>query len=156
MESNVVKAYTVSRKGVLVKAGLDIPDFFATILEFENGGVATIENSWILPDALQSLGEFCAEILCEKGMHNINFSNNRACDTFTESRNRVQARDLYAENMVYGKLKGFCFDSILHFLDCVETGSKPIVTAHDGIENVRTLEAMSKSLELGRPVDIFR
>lgn len=156
MKSNVVKAYTVSRKGVLQKAGLDIPDFFTTILEFENGGVATIENSWILPDTLQSLGEFRAEILCEYGMHNVDFNTNNACITFTESRGRARSRDLYAENVVYGKLKGFCYDSIIHFMECIDKGETPMVSALDGVENTRTLEAMSRSLEIGEPVTITR
>lgn len=156
MESNVIKAYTVARKGVLQKAGIDIPDFFISILEFENGGVATIENSWILPDVLQSIGEFRAEILCEKGLHNIEFNTSDTCVTYTEDRGRGRSRDLYAQNVVYGKLKGFCYDSILHFLDCVENGTKLICDGIDGIENTRTLEAMSKSLEIGKPVEIVR
>jgi len=156
MESNVVKAYTVSRKGVLQKAGIDIPDFFTSILEFENGGVATIENSWILPDVLQSIGEFRAEIVCEKGMHNIEFNTSDACVTYTEAKGRGRTRDLYAQNIVYGKLKGFCYDSIIHFLECIENGTELICDAVDGIENTRTLEAMSKSLELGQPVEITR
>jgi predicted dehydrogenase len=156
MQSNVIKAYTVSRKGVLLKAGLDIPDFFATILEFENGGVATIENAWILPDTLQSLGEFRAEILCEKGMHNVQFNTNDSCVTYAEDAGRGHLRDLYAENVVYGKLKGFCYDSIIHFVECVETGTKPMVSGIDGVENTRTLEAMSRSLQIGQPVEVTR
>jgi predicted dehydrogenase len=156
MESNVVKAYTVSRKDVLKKANIDTPDFFASILEFENGGIATIENSWILPDVLQSLGEFRAEILCEKGMHNIEFNTSDACVTYTEQAGRGRSRDLYAQNLVYGKLKGFCYDSILHFLDCIESGTKLICSGVDGIENTRTLDAMTKSLESGQPVEIVR
>lgn len=156
MESNVVKAYTVSRKEVLQAAGIDSPDFFASILEFENGGVATIENSWILPDVLPSLGEFRAEILCERGMHNIEFNTSDACVTYTEQNGRGSSRDLYAQNLVYGRLKGFCYDSILHFLDCIENGTNLICDGIDGIENTRTLEAMSNSLESGQPVKIVR
>ena len=118
--------------------------------------MATIENSWILPDVLHSIGEFRAEILCEKGMHNIEFNTSDACVTYTESDGKGRSRDLYAQNLVYGKLKGFCYDSILHFLACVETGTQPICTADDGIENTRTLEAMSRSLESGQPVEITR
>lgn len=156
MKSNVVKAYTVSRKGILQKDGIDIPDFFTTILEFENGGVATIENSWILPDVMQGLGEFRAQILCEYGMHNVNFNANDSCITFAEDRGRPKSRDLYAENVVYGKLKGFCYDSIIHFMECVEKGETPMVSALDGVENTRTLEAMSRSMELGVPVEVTR
>ena len=156
MEANVTRVYTVSRKGVLQKAGLDIPDFFSSILEFENGGVAAIENSWILPDVLTSIGEFRAEIVCEKGAHNIEFNTSDACVTYTEGRGRGQTRDLYAQNIVYGKLKGFCYDSIIHFLECIKYGTEMICDGMDGIENTRTLEAMSKSLEIGQPVEIVR
>ncbi|HHW30572.1 MAG TPA: Gfo/Idh/MocA family oxidoreductase [Clostridiaceae bacterium] len=156
MESNVKRVYTVSRKGVLQKAGIDIPDFFISILEFENGGVATIENSWILPDVLQSVGEFRAQIVCENGIHNIEFNTSDSCVTYTEKQGRGRSRDLYAQNVVYGKLKGFCYDSILHFLDCVENGTELICNSIDGIENTRTLEAMSKSLEIGEPVEVVR
>ncbi|NLF51592.1 MAG: Gfo/Idh/MocA family oxidoreductase [Leptolinea sp.] len=156
LKSDAVKAYTVSRKGVLQKAGIDIPDFFITILEFANGTVATIENAWILPDTLQSLGEFRAEILCEYGMHNVDFNTTSISTTYTEKHGRGRGRDLFAENVVYGKLKGFCYDSIIHFMECVESGDQPLVSVMDGIENTRTLEAMSKSLVIGEPVQITR
>jgi len=156
MNSDVVRAYTVSRKGVLEAAGVDAPDFYTSILEFENGGVATIENSWMLPDVLQSIGEFRAEILCEKGMHNVEFNTSGACVTYVEAAGKGRSRDLYAQNLVHGKLKGFCYDSILHFLECVETGTQPICTPDDGIENTRTLEAMGQSIESGQPVDVTR
>ena len=156
MKSEVVRAYTVARKGVLQKAGKDIPDFFTTVLEFENGGVATIENSWILPDVMQSLGEFRAEIVCENGMHSVGFNTSDCCVTFSEKRGRPRSRDLYAENIVYGQLKGFCYDSIIHFINCVEKGEKPMVTGIDGVENTRILSAMSRSIELGKPVEVTR
>ena len=54
------------------------------------------------------------------------------------------------------RLKGFCYDSIIHFVDCVETGTKPMVSGMDGIENTRTLEAMSRSLLVGQPVEVTR
>jgi predicted dehydrogenase len=156
LESNVIKAYTVSRKGVLQKAGVDSPDFFTSILEFENGGVATIENSWMLPDVLQSIGEFRAQIQCEKGVHTVEFNTSSACVTYAEGWGRGRTRDLYAQNVVYGRLKGFCYDSIIHFLDCIENGTKLICDGTDGIENTRTLEAMSRSLEIGQPVELQR
>jgi len=156
MGSDVTRAYTVSRKGILKAAGIDAPDFFTSILEFENGGVATIENAWILPDVLHSIGEFRSQILCDNGVHNIEFNTSDACVTYIEAKGKGQSRDLYAQNLVHGKLKGFCYDSILHFLDCVETGAQPICTAEDGIENTRTLVAMSESLETGQPVEVTR
>ena len=156
MRSEVVKAYTVARKGVLVKAGKDIPDYFTTILEFANGGVATIENSWILPDVMQDIGEFRAEIVCENGMHSVGFNTSDTCITYSEKLGRPLDRDLYAENLVYGQLKGFVYDSIIHFVNCVEKGEKPMVTGIDGVEDTRILSAMSKSLEVGVPVEITR
>lgn len=154
LDSEVEKVYTVSRKGVLQKAGLDIPDFFTSILEYKNGCVATIENSWILPNTLPVVGNFSAELLCEKGVHYVEFCPNNAAMTYTDECAKMS--DLTAENKVYGQFKGFCFDSIIHFIDCVREGKKPIVDGDDGVENTRTLEAMSKSLEIGGPVKIIR
>lgn len=155
-ESEVVRAYAVSRRGVLEKAGLDIPDFFASILEFQNGGVAMIENAWILPEGLPSVGDFRSEILCEKGAHYIEFSANNAAVTYTEELGRGKTCDLTAQNKIYGQFKGFCYDSIIHFVDCVNKGIKPMAGSNDGVENTRTLEALSKSIEIGAPVDVIR
>ena len=89
-------------------------------------------------------------------MHNVEFNTSDACITYLDRSGPGQVRDLYAQNLVYGKLKGFCYDSILHFLDCIQNGTGLICNANDGIENTRTLEAMSRSLESGQPVEITR
>ena len=40
-----------------------------------------------------------------------------------------------------------------HFIDCIETGSEPITSGHDGLELVRVLEAASLSLKAdGAPI----
>jgi hypothetical protein len=44
-----------------------------------------------------------------------------------------------------------------HFLDCIETGVRPLTSGHQGLELVQILEAASKSLkDRGGPVSLTR
>ena len=46
----VDQVYSVSSAGVLKKLGVDTEDIYQTILQFKNGGIATMENGWITPN----------------------------------------------------------------------------------------------------------
>lgn len=152
MGDEVIKVNTISRSKVLASKGLNVPDFFVTTLEFKNGGVAVIENSWILPETMPASGDFRAEILGSKGAVYIDFSNNRTSEIYTEKGGGYL--DCLANTRIYGKLGGFCFESIRYYIECIKLNKKPMVTGIDGIANTRIICGMYDSIEKGKAVTI--
>ena len=49
-DDQISRVYAVSNRGVLDALGIDAPDSYLTTLEFRNGGIAQMENSWITPN----------------------------------------------------------------------------------------------------------
>ena len=148
----VAKVYCVSRANVLKAEGIDTPDFFETILEFRGGGVAVVENSWLLPDTMPTLGDFKAQIIGSKGAIFADFSTCRALEKYTADDARFM--DVWAGPTVHDKMRGFVLDSIYHFVDCVCDGTEPLATGEDGLANTRILCAALESIEEGMPVEL--
>jgi predicted dehydrogenase len=75
-------------------------------------------------------------------------------DTFAEFHYSYHYGDIYIPHLKQEEpLKAEC----QHFLDCIEKGTKPLTSGHEGLELVKILEAASTSLkENGAPVTFPR
>ena len=54
----------------------------------------------------------------------------------------------------HGHPQGFVVMPIYHFVDCILDGKKPSVTAEDGLAATQIIEAMERSIEQKRTVDV--
>jgi len=107
LNDEVEKVYSVSRAKVLTKRGVNTPDFFESILEFKKGGVAIIENVWILPDTLPNIIDFKCEIIGSDGSMYADISHNRAVEKYTQSEGSYP--DLFVLTEIRGKSIGSPF-----------------------------------------------
>lgn len=148
-QDEVKKVYSVSRSNILRGLGRTTPDFFVSTLEFKKGEVAIIENSWILPDSLPTLGDFKFELIGSKGTAYIDFTSNKCIEKYTK---KASSPDILVAPIIYGKSTGFAIESIKHFIDCVYEKKTPIVTGEDGLANTRIICAIYESVEKGEPV----
>ena len=82
--SKVERVYSVSYEGILKSKGINVTDLYQTILEYANGAVATMENSWILPDTNPYVNDYKLNITGERGMFNMDFSHNTLLERFLE------------------------------------------------------------------------
>jgi predicted dehydrogenase len=132
-------------------------------LSFKNQRFATIQSSWLEPrkvremtivgtrrmivyDDLQTLEKIrIYDVRVERPPH---------YDTFADFHYSYHYGDSYIPHLQQEEpLKAEC----QHFLDCIETGVRPLTSGHEGLELVRILEAASKSLkERGAPVPLTR
>lgn len=110
----VKRVFSVSHEGVLMEKGVNTPDTYLTTLEFENGGIAQIENGWITPDGNPSIIDVKCNILCTKGLVNIDLSSNNFLNIFTEDR--VINPDFWIKPNYYGLVYGIVFESIRDFV----------------------------------------
>jgi len=148
----VEQVYSVSRSKVLASKGFNSDDFFASILEFRRGAVATVENAWMLPNTLPVLGDFIAEIVGEKGSIRITIVGNNCIDKATETS--YTQPDVLIFPTVHGKSKGFAGESIVHFIECIAGNRQPMATGEDGLAVTKILCAIRESARTKRTVRI--
>jgi predicted dehydrogenase len=151
-DDEIVRVYSVSRRRVLKAMGADTPDFFHTILEFSRGGVAHLENSWILSDTHPTIFDFKFELQGDRGTIMADLSTHRMLQLF--DRTGIEYPDMAVVVEVHGKPGGFGIEAIKHFVDCVALGAEPLISPQDGLRNTEVLCALHRSAETGQPVEL--
>ncbi|MGI5818783.1 MAG: Gfo/Idh/MocA family protein [Armatimonadota bacterium] len=153
-DDEVTRVYSVARSRVLAERGVNTPDFFHTICELEGGGVAHIENCWIMSTEMPTVFDFKLEMIGSEGTAFADASSHRMLQTYTPEGPSYP--DVAVVTNIHGQPNGFGVQSIRHFADCVIEGREPVVTPMDGLENTRVLVAIHESAASGQPVDIKR
>ncbi|HHV94043.1 MAG TPA: Gfo/Idh/MocA family oxidoreductase [Firmicutes bacterium] len=148
----VDQVYSVSSAGVLKKLGVDTEDIYQTILQFKNGGIATMENGWITPNTHPCINDIKFNITGTKGMINMDLSNNQMIERFTEDKN--DRPDVLVRHFVHGKPKGFAYESIRHFVDCLVSGEDFLVSIYDAANTSLVILAIFESVASGKPVKV--
>jgi predicted dehydrogenase len=154
------RVYCQKRSGVLAGLGVDTPDLYLTVLEFEGGGLAVIENTWLLPQQSPALIDHKVEILGSRGAAYLDPTHNRAIEKYSPETAAGFPNPSYADVLispeVHGKQMGFAVESIHHFVDCIEQGRPPLASGADGLLNTRLILAAEESARTGKPVEIIQ
>lgn len=160
-EDEVERVYSVARSRVLAGRGINTPDFFHTICELKGGGVAHIENTWILSDAMPTVFDFKVEFVGSEGTAFVDCSSHRMLQLYSShellpvsSSPGAMYGDVIGRMNIQGRARGFAVDSILHFADCVVKGKRPLVSPEDGVNNTAVLVAIHRSAQTGQPVAV--
>jgi len=148
------RVYAVARSGILQGKGVDTPDFNFALVEFQNGAVASLENSWILPETEPNVFNLKFEIVGDKGSIYINTSDNRAVEKYTTEKASLPDVLGFTLNADSARMSGFVLEAISRFVDAVVYDKPVIATGDDGLVVTRTLCAIEESAATGRPVDL--
>jgi len=151
-DDEVVRVYSVSREGVLKGMGVDTVDEYLTTVEFKNGGIAHMENGWITPNANPCLNDIKFNVLGTKGMISIDASNHNLIQKYTDER--VSVPDIIVQNNIFGYPKGFAFESIRSFIDCVLSGDDFRVSIFDAANTSLALLSIMESARTRMPVEV--
>ena len=146
------RVYTVSNRGVLDALGVPTEDVFLTTIEFERGGIAQMENGWITPNANPCVNDIKFTILGDRGMISVDASNHNMIQKYTDTE--VVVPDVIVQNKIFGKPKGFAFESIRSFVDCLLTGEEFPVTLRESAYGVLAILAIMDSARPRTPVEI--
>jgi len=147
----VDRVYSVSSSGVLKKMGVDTEDIFQTILEFKNGGIATIENSWITPNSYPCINDIKFNVTGTEGVINIDASNNQMLEKFTDKHENP---DVIVNHFIHGKAKGFAYESIRHFVNKLISGEDFLVSVKDAANTSLVVLAIMESARKGKQVEV--
>lgn len=148
----VARVYSVSRSGVLKSLGVDTVDTYLTTLEFKNGGIAHMENGWITPNANPCVNDIKFNITGTKGMIALDVSNHNMIQKYTDEK--VVVPDVVVQNRIFGQPKGFAFESIRSFVDCMLTGEDFHVSLQDAANTSLAILAVMESAKTRMPVDV--
>jgi len=150
--SEVKRVYSVSRKGVLSKLGVDTEDFYMTTLEFENGCIAQMENGWITPETHPCINDLRFNLMGTKGMINLDLSNSQLIERYTEEK--ADHPDILVNHFIHGKAMGFSYQSIRYFIDRMIDGKESFITAEDSYNVSFVILAILESARRREPVDV--
>ncbi|GHU02494.1 dehydrogenase [Spirochaetia bacterium] len=150
--SKVKRVYAVSSQGVLADLGVNTTDTYLSTLEFTNGCIAQMENSWIAPNANPNINDIKCTVLGDKGMITIDASHHNLMQKYTDTA--VTVPDVLVRNTVHGRVKGFAYESIRSFVDKLAMDEEFIVSMEDAASVSLAILAIMESAEKGQPVDV--
>jgi predicted dehydrogenase len=151
-DSPVKRVYAVSGQGVLSQQGIDTTDTYLSTLEFENGCIAQMENSWITPNGNPNINDIKCTILGDKGMISIDASNHNLIQKYTDTAAAVP--DILVRNTVHGAVKGFAYESIRSFVDRLASGEDFIVSLEDAARASLVILSVMDSAKRRVPLDV--
>jgi len=146
----IKEVYATGSKAVLKNKGIDAYDAVQALVKFEEGSFFTFETSWILPEAWPGLIDFKFMLLGSKGRIGID-GDRQGIDITSDKLNWPFV--LGSQNS-YGKSFGYFREPIIHFVDCVYENKEPVCTAEDGLRVTRAIEAIRKSIEEKKVIEL--
>jgi len=152
LDDEVTRVYSVSSEGVLKGLGVDTVDQYLTTLEFKNGGIAQMENGWITPNGNPCVNDIKCSVTGTKGMISLDVSNHNMIQKYTDEKTQVP--DVVVQNSIFGYPRGFAYESIRSFVDCVLSGEEFHVTLHDAANTSLAILAIMESARTRMPVEV--
>jgi len=139
-----------ARRDILKRKGADTYDAIQATVTFEDCFI-TFETCWILPKSWPTLIDFQVSLVGSRSTGQVN------C---TEQGLRIAGPQKFETPFTSGLLdafgvpEGFVVMPIYHFVDCLLDGKPPVVTADDGLAATQIIEAMVRSIEECRTVEV--
>lgn len=152
INSKVERVYSVSYEGILKGKGINVPDLYQTILEYSNGAVATMENSWILPNTNPYVNDYKLNITGEKGMFNMDFSHNTLLERFLE--NEATHPDVLVKPIIHGKPMGLAHESIRDFIERIYYKENILISLEESINVTKIILAIMESAKKKESVKV--
>ena len=144
-----VRVYCRRKEGVLTGMGIPTADMYITMVDFDNGATAVVENSWVLPQSSPALIDHKCEIIGSKGVINLDPTHNRAFAKYTSKTPGgfpdASFPDMFITPEIHNRQLGFAVESIYHFVECIRDGKKPLTSGEDGLLNTRLILAAEES-----------
>lgn len=158
MGSKPVRIWCRRKEGILASRGIHTADMYLSVVDFENGATAVVENSWVLPQSSPSLIDHKCEIIGSKGVIYIDPTHCAPIAKYTAKTPagfpHAEYPDMFITPELHGRQMGFSVETIYHFVECVRDGKQPLTSGADGLLNTRLILAAEKSARTGKPVKV--
>jgi predicted dehydrogenase len=148
-QSQVRNVYARARRKAM--AHLNADDTIFSLLEYDNGVLACVEVSWVMPDCPGVRTSTNFEAVGTAGW--IDLNPNEQGLVIHDPTDASEPRP-FGEPIMYGRKWGVYNTEISHFLDCIVKGDRPICTGEEALSAVVVVEAVLRSLNSGERVDL--
>lgn len=150
MGAEPVRVYADASKGVLSGRGIDCYDCIQIHLSFPDG-LATLESSWILPDAWPSVADFSVSIQTTTSRVDVQGSNHGMVEARPEGYGWPFLNGLTP----IGEDDWGYFNLPIHdFVRAVNRGQEAPVPVEVGLKNVRIIEAAMRSIREQKAIEL--
>lgn len=153
LSQEIVRVYSVKRRGHLEQLGVATDDAHLSTLEFSGGTVAQIENSWVHPKDGPMVYDFKMEIYGTDGAVQVDASHHGAFRKLT-GQGLAHADMFGIAPTSEHRFGGFVLEAIAHFVDAVVHDAPVLATVDDGLAVTRVLAALEESARIGAPVGL--
>jgi predicted dehydrogenase len=151
--SRVVRVFAQGAPGRLAELGID--DSLFSVLKFENGVVASLCNSWALPQTQDrqrsTIADKGMEVLATSGMINIEAEN---IGIRVQTERDIEYPDILYSPAVQGQRPGILRDQLRHFVRSILEGFTPAIGAAVAAEAVKVAVAIDRSRKEGVAIDL--
>jgi predicted dehydrogenase len=151
--SRVKRVHAESVRKKLTHLGTD--DAVFAVLKFENGVIASLETSWILPKTQSQIRSNTLdkgmEVVGTQGMLSIQADN---IGIIVQTEREIFYPDIIFSPMVQGMTVGIYKEELEHFLKCILEEKEPATNGTDALQAVVVARAIETSLQEGKPMEI--
>ncbi len=145
--SKVERVYAESVSRVL--QDMDTADTYLALIKFQDGTIASLEVSWILPNSFSGRLDAQFEAVGTDGTIFVDGSGQAVKVHLADESTCPDV--MYAPEL-RGRYTGILRDEISHFVQCVQQDKTPAVTGQDGKAAVEVACAIAESIEKQVPV----
>jgi len=145
----VVRVTARGRKEYLKQ--YNVHDVIVSILEYEDGTLAVLENSWATPSLQGRPRAFVIDVRGTKGAAEV-AGYETGAQVFTETAARPL--DTYYRMNLNGTWVGPYRDLVVDYFDALRSGRKPLITGEDGLASTLVADAIVRSLASGETESI--
>ena len=146
----VKRIYATGVKKLLVGMGIDTYDSIQAAVIYDDDTQGIFEANWVLPEGAPRMYDFKLDMIGEKAAVQINTTDQMVRFITPE---KYEYGDGLASEIAgqYLNPSAYMLES---FLQAVQGEAALTATFEEGLENVRVLEALHRSLETGQAVDV--
>lgn len=144
------EVFSYKSSGQLKKLGIDAADAYQTLIRYQDGTIAQMENSWITPNGNSNVNDFKFDLVLEKGKFDADCSSHGMLQLTTEKT--FGNPDILVKNRVFDRCTGFAFESIRSFVDKMNSGEEFHVTLKEAANVSLAILAIMESADTGKPV----
>ncbi len=141
----VVKVTARGRKEFLKQ--YDVHDVIVSILEYEDGTIAVLENSWATPTIQGRPRAFVLEVRGTKGAAEV-AGYETGAQLFLETSSRPL--DTYYRMNLNGTWVGPYRDLAVDYFEALRNGRQPLITGEDGLASTLVADAIMRSVASGK------
>lgn len=152
-DSKVIKVYAMGTRNRLMDLGVD--DAIFALVKFENGAIASVETSWVMPKT----GDYVRSNTLEKGMEIVGTKGMVSVEAHNigivvQGAQGIYYPDVMYSPNLYGITTGVYTQELEHFVRCIIDDLEPVTTGYDAMEAVRVASAIERSLVEDRPIKL--